>query len=194
MLDHVNWIDDHVMEASATFRASRIDPQTAVSSAAVNLKFLPTLAKLEQRDLAGVDMLQQLWFDWSAFHTAYEGDDIEGLELDVRLGEKLPLNRVDKLNELNNMMDRKVISRRYYRSQMVTMGYTFPDDIDQQIDAERKADIEMQRLTALATAGPEPLSSGGQPENKSNNKNKPNESGGTESTRNTAIQANAGGK
>jgi hypothetical protein len=171
---------------------------------------MPTLAKLDERDKAGVDRLTQVFFDWKNWWEAYEGTKLEG-DIEVTIGDKLPTDRTGRINELNNMLDRGVISRKYYREEMQKLGYDFPDDIEQQIDdekqkeAEQKAAMappELQQNAMDAANGNKPVPPNpNQPgqvtqkkvvENRSNNRNKPNESGGTETSVPVAKQARGG--
>lgn len=183
-LEHVKYLEDKLFESSHTFRGGSVDVQVAQSGIALAIKFLPQLAKLEQRDIAGTDLCANMLYDLKKWFMEYETFSTKwaDAEVGVELGDKLPQDRTAKLNELNNMLDRKVISRKYYRKKMRELGY---DDYDEEamvkeIEEEKEADIEMQRATALATGKFQELSSGGKPENKSNNKNKPNESSGAE--------------
>jgi hypothetical protein len=151
-----------------------------------------------------------MFYDWKIWHDVYEGEDFTDIDIIPIIGEKLPLNRTTILNELNNMMDRGVISKKFYRQVMTAkLDYEFPDDIENQILEEKKQQIELQRETALATADAQaanggapgdtaPPTSGGDPRttkkgstapgpgNQSNNASRPNESGGTEAVRGTS--------
>lgn len=186
---HIGYLEDKLFETSHTFREGAIDVQVAESGIALAIKFLPQLAKIEQRDLSGTARLDHLFYDLKQWFDFYEPEfDASWLDVEIKieLGQKLPQNRVEITNELNNMLDRKIISRAYYRREMKKLGYDFPENLEEEIEKEKEADIELQRKTALATATPdgkggEELSSGGRPENKSNNKNRPNESNGSES-------------
>ena len=186
---HIGYLEDKLFETSHTFREGAVDVQVAESGIALAIRFLPQLAKIEQRDLSGTAKLDQMYYDLKQWFDFYEGELFDSswldVEIEIEIGDKLPQNRVERTNELNNMLDRKIISRAYYRREMQRLGYEFPEDIEEEIEKEKEADIELQRKTALATATPEgkageELSSGGKPENKSNNKARPNESAGTE--------------
>src|SRR5690606_37641068 len=120
VLDHVNFLIDNLMEASGTSKIAvgDVDVQTAESGIALAIQFLPTLAKIEYRDTAGVEILTQMWYDWKFWLKAYEGKDFTETDIEISLGEKLPLDRSKRIDELNNMFDRKVISRKYYRAEM----------------------------------------------------------------------------
>lgn len=141
VLDHVRYLEDVLMEASATSKVAvgDIDVQTAESGIALALKFLPTMAKIEYRDTAGVEILTQMWYDWKLWVKAYENKDWTDIEIKISLGDKLPLDRSKRIDELNNMYDRKVISRKFYRAEMEKLGYTFPTDIEQQMIDEQVA-------------------------------------------------------
>jgi len=106
---------------------------------------------------------------------------------------------VARLNELNNMFDREIISVKFYRAEMEKLGYKFPDDIDEQIDEDNQKKAE--QAAAMAPPGladnaldaangqkPPPPNGGMREKNRSNNRNKPNESAGTEATQDTGRQ------
>lgn len=151
-MDHINYLESKLREASALSDVAlgRIDVQTAQSGIALAIKFMPTLAKIEERDIAGVEILTQLFFDWKAWWAVYENEALEG-DVKVEIGDKLPMNRTETLNELNNMLDRGVISKKYYREEMAKLGFDFPDDMEEQIVAEKE---EEARLKALAAPVP----------------------------------------
>ncbi len=207
-LDHIDYLETKLREASglSDVALGRVDVQTAQSGIALAIKFMPTLAKLEQRDLSGTGKLRQMFFDWKTWHKVYEGEELTG-DIEPELGQKLPANRTETVNELNNMLDRGVISKKYYRAQMQKLGYEFPSDIEKEIDDEKTKEAEQKALAAPpalqqnaqdAAAGvkPPPQSAGGAQNaprdvggNKSNNKNRPNESAGTESGQTAGRQA-----
>lgn len=210
-LDHIDYLETKIREASglSDVALGRVDVQTAQSGIALAIKFMPTLAKLEQRDLSATGKLRQMFFDWKTWHKVYEREELEG-DIEPEIGEKLPANRTETINELNNMLDRGVISKKYYRAQMQKLGYEFPDDIEQEIDDEKTKEAEQKALAAppglqdnaqAAANGekPPPQSAGGNQNaprdvggNNSNNRNRPNESAGTESGQTAGRQARGG--
>lgn len=186
-MDHINYLESKLREAGglSDVALGRVDVQTAQSGIALAIKFMPTLAKIEERDQAGVDRLQQLFFDWKTWMQVYEGTILEG-EILATLGQKLPDDRITTLNELNNMLDRKVISRQYYRSKMAELGWVFPDSIQEEIDRELDADAARN---LAANPPPTEETSTVPAESNSNNKNRPNESAGTEAGQTPQRQA-----
>lgn len=177
MQDHLKFLIESMYEGSSTFRTGAIDVQLAESGVALALRFSPTLAKLEQRDLDGVSKLKQFWHDWKLWHRAYEGEDFTEQQIAVVLGQKLPTNRVEVLNELNNMLDRQVIDRVYYREMMKTkLGYEFPEDMAARVLKEQEALTKVRMFESPVNgSGPN-----GSQDRGANNSGRPNESAGTE--------------
>lgn len=210
-IDHIDYLESKLREAGglSDVALGRVDVQTASSGIALAIKFMPTLAKLDQRDTMGTDRLTQLFFDWQKWYKGYEGTELDG-EIEVTIGDKLPTDRTGRINELNNMLDRGVISKKYYRAEMQKLGYEFPDDIEDQIDAEDEKEAEkkaaaappgLQENAMNASTGDMPPPNGNQPGqvttkktvfNRSNNKSRPNESGGTEAGQKVGTQARGG--
>ena len=195
MMDQINYLEKKMHEATglSDVALGNVDVQTAESGIALAIKFMPTLAKIEHRDTAGLEVTQQMWYDLATkWFPAYENYTPRS-EYHIHIADsKLPLNRTEKVNELNNMLDRKVISIEYYRSEMQKLGYDFPPDMDAQIEREAQRALERQQaMTAAQGTGrpgndlpPESNTENGRqqrPPNRSNNRNRPNESSGTES-------------
>jgi len=183
MQDHLKFITDALYEGSSTFRTSQVDVQLAESGIALAMRFMPTLAKIQQRDWTGTALLEHFFFDLNFWFAAYETVNFVEKEVKITLGDKLPVNRVERLNELNNMLDRMVISRKYYRTEMEKLGYKFPDDMEKEVLAEQKALTEVRMFESPVNgAGPTNANGKSVPQNQSNNRNRPNESRGTEAT------------
>lgn len=205
-LDHINYLESKLRSAGglSDVALGQVDVVTAQSGIALAIKFLPTLAKLEERDTEGVGKLKQLFFDWVLWHRVFEKQSLEGKIL-VVLGDKLPEDRTSRVNELNNMLDRKIISRAYYRQEMQRLGYEFPDTLETDIEDEARRDAELaaeRAQMALAATGADPNAPDSAPPsqggadnkpkdrpNQSNNRSRPNESGGTEATQTRRRQS-----
>lgn len=198
MLDHVKYLQESLYEGSGTTEVARgvVEATVAQSGIALAIKFLPSLAKIEQRDYTGMEKLRQFFFDWNRWHAEFEGQNFGEAEVTVSIGDKLPDDKVARLNELNNMFDRQVISAAFFRAEMTRIGgYVFPDDIEDQIAKDAEAKFEMaQKLADLNKQNNEVNEDGagksgvaGRPRedrpastNRSNNSGRPNESGGNE--------------
>jgi hypothetical protein len=139
MRDHIKYLEEKLFEASGTSEVARgsVDVGVAESGIALAIRFVPMAAKIEMRDQTGLDVLTQFFFDWKSWHKAYEGPDFLELPITPVIGEKLPINRKAIVEELNSMLERKVISRAFYRQRMTELfGYTFPDEMENDIIAE----------------------------------------------------------
>jgi len=190
-VDQINYLENKIHEAAGLTDVAmgKVDAQVASSGIALAIKFMPTLAKIEIRDQLGIDILTQLFYDWKTWHEVFEKEPLDGDIIPV-IGDKLPTDRISKVNELNNMLDRKVISTSYYRKEMEKLGYDFPSDsvIEKQIsdDIERTAPkvtpVTPQASPANDGSGNDQSTNGDTLPvvNGSNNRNRPNESSGTE--------------
>lgn len=211
MMDQITYLEKKVNEATGitSVASGDVDVQTAESGIALAIKFLPTLAKIEHRDVAFVDKLTQMFYDLKSWFIAYEGKTIAADILVTIAESKLPVDRDGRINELNNMLDRHIISRKHYRREMSVLGYEFPVDLETEIENERKADAEIAaaaappnlQANAEAAAKGEKLPPTSNPdngkqetkkENNSNNKGRVNESDGTEAKQTTKSQTKAG--
>lgn len=186
-LDLVDYLEKSLYQASGTSQVAlgEVDVNLAESGIALAIKFIPTLAKVESRDTDGLAVLNNLFFDLKFWIKAYEGSDFTEVDVKPTLGDKLPVNRAKKLEELNNMLDRHVISRAFYRKEVASLGYVFPTNMEDEI-LEEEEKLTAIKPTASTELVPGPggrlvgaddtLPSG----NQSNNRTKVNESKGTE--------------
>ena len=199
--DQIKYIEEKINLASgiSDVALGKVDAQVAQSGIALAIKFMPTLAKIETRDRYCIDILTQLFYDWKIWYGVFEHKILKG-DIIPQIGDKLPLDRTGRINELNNMIDRKLITKQFYRDQMALLGYVFPEDLEAQLKQEAEEAIQNARAAFLATkdvplneeeASPstdeksnegDTLPTSG---NRSNNRNRVNESNGTEATDNT---------
>lgn len=195
--DQIDYLEDKMNKAAglSDVALGTVDAQVAQSGIALAIRFQPTLAKIETRDQHCIDILTQLFFDWKTWVEVFEQTTLSGDIIPV-IGEKLPQDRTARVNELNNMKDRGIIPDQFYRDEMEKLGYQFPKDILDQLEEERKKKIADSREAFLATApngagngatdssGDDGKSSDGDTlpskGNRSNNRNRVNESNGTE--------------
>lgn len=141
MQEHMKGFKDSLFESAGITDVAlgQIDTQVAESGIALAIKFLPMAAKVEQRDQSGLDILTQMWYDWKFWVQVYERKNFIDIDIVPTLGEKLPINRAKVIEELNNMLDRDVISKAEYRRRLKPLGYEFPQNIQEEILAEKAA-------------------------------------------------------
>lgn len=208
MMDQLSYLEKKMFGAAGLTDVAlgQVDIQTAQSGIALAIKFMPTLARIEHRDVAGVEILQQMWHDLRFWFEAYD-PTAQIPEVDILIAKsKLPPNRTETLNELNNMYDRQIISRKYYRERAAELGYLIPADEDDTILKEAEMKSKVAALSAppglaanaqAAVEGKQTITNanGGNNSNvdnsgnQSNNRNRPNESSGTEAGQTPARQA-----
>jgi hypothetical protein len=143
--DHLSYLEKILYRATGTSEAAMgmVDVQVAQSGIALALQFAPTIAKTNERDQDVLSVHAQMFFDMATmWFPTYEGLSFDGLQIMPRIGGKIPIDRVARFTELNNMLDKRVISAAYYRMEASRLGYVFPDDIEQQIqdEAQQQAD------------------------------------------------------
>lgn len=208
MMDQLKYLESKMYGAAGMTDVAlgQVDVQVAQSGIALAIKFMPTLARIEHRDTAQTELLAQMWHDMRFWFEAYD-PAYQIPSVDIRIAEsKLPANRTETLNELNNMLDRKIISRAFYRREAIKLGYNIPANMDEEIVKEAENDAKIAAANApaglapnaeRAAAGEQPISNanGGNNDNvdnspnRSNNRNRPNESSGTEARQTAERQS-----
>jgi hypothetical protein len=153
--DHLKYIDGKMGDATGVNDAStgKVDVQVAESGIALALRLSPLLSRVEYYDMEITGKLTQMWFDIATgWLPVYEGADFPGVQVMPTLGSKLPVNRKEKVGELNEMLRLGVITTEYYLAEMEKLGYQFPDGIATMAAA---AKAEQAERTALATPADE---------------------------------------
>ena len=204
MMDQLKYLESKMYAAAGLTDVAlgQVDVKVAQSGIALAIKFMPTLARIEDRDISHTEIMQQMWFDLRSWFEVYDAD-FQIPEVDVLIAKtKLPPDRVTTLNELNNMFDRKIISRKTYRLRMADLGYQIDDRQEEaQLLKEAANTSKINKLTtppALGSSAGGPVNANGQggtnstvdnAGNQSNNQSRPNESSGTEATQTASAQA-----
>lgn len=199
MMDQTKYLESKMFATAGLTDVAlgQVEVAVAQSGIALAIKFMPTLAKVEQRDILYLEILTQMFHDLVAWFDVYDPQFQIG-PVDIHIDEdKLPKDKTAILNELNNMLDRKIISRKFYRTEAHKLGWHIPEDMDKEILEEAELLAKMAALTAppslqpnaeAAAAGKKVITNanGGNNEdvdnsgNQSNNASRPNESSGTE--------------
>lgn len=174
--DHLSYLGTMLDQASATpdIAKGAVDVQVAASGIALYMHLAPLLAKTDEKDISVKGVHAQMFYDLlTQWFPTYEKVQFEGMRVLPMIGEKLPVDREKKFAELNDMLDRGVISAGYYRSEVSKLGYVFPEGIGVDIIQEKAATAEAedpfaarvsQELGNDGTAGgsgaPNPISNG----------------------------------
>ena len=165
--DHLGYLEKKLFQATGVSEAAMgiVDVAVAQSGISLQLQFQPMVAKTNEKDDEILAIHSQMFYDFATqWLPTYEGLHFDGMTVAPRIGGKIPVDRVAKFTELNNMLDRKVISASYYRQEAARLGYVFPDTIEDDIvaEAEALAAAEGGADTFAQRAGEE-LSGDGQP-------------------------------
>lgn len=139
---HYNRLWEALKWASSTpdVAIGTVDVQVASSGIALALQLSPMLAKASEKNDLMLDTHNQMFYDiLNMWMPAYEETTFDGITIDCVVGDAVPVNRKDKFEELNDMLDRGVIDTAYYRSEAAKLGYTFPEDIGTSADEEFRA-------------------------------------------------------
>ena len=127
-----------------------VDVAVAASGISLQLQFQPMVAKTNEKDIDIMSVHSQMFYDLAyQWFPTYERLSFEGLAINPRIGGKIPIDRVAKLTELDNMLDRGVISAAFYRLEAGKLGYVFPENIAEDIAAEQAS-----KAAAEAAADP----------------------------------------
>lgn len=140
--DHIGLLKRELFNATGVSDAAMgiVDVSVAQSGISLQLQFQPMVAKTNEKDQEVLSVHAQMFHDLATqWFPTYERLSFDGLKIMPRIGGKIPVDRVARLTELNDMIDRKVISSEYYRSEAAKLGYVFPENIKDQIADEASA-------------------------------------------------------
>lgn len=162
--DHLGYLERKLFQALGVSDAAMgiVDVSVAQSGISLQLQFQPMVAKTNEKDQDILAVHAQLFHDLATqWMPTYEGLNFEGMRIMPRIGGKIPIDRVARLTELNEMLDRNVISASYYRMEATKLGYTFPENIGDEIKqeladkaaAEAAADPLMARVDEELSGG-----------------------------------------
>lgn len=114
-----------------------VDVAVAASGVALALQLGPMLSKAGEKNGLILDTHNQMFYDWlNMWEPAYEDNSYDDTTISCTVGSAVPVDRVQRFAELDDMLDRGVIDTTYYRSEVAKLGYVFPDDIGAKADAE----------------------------------------------------------
>jgi hypothetical protein len=139
--DHLRYLEDQLMSGSGSpdIAAGKVDVSVAESGISLLLQMGPILSKAEKADEVIRDKHDQMFYDLlHMWGPAYERLSVpEGTTVTAVMGDKLPLNREQRFNELVVMLQNKVVDTQYFREEMTKLGYEFPDDLATRVAAEQ---------------------------------------------------------
>lgn len=163
---HYNRLWEALYRVSSTpeVAVGAVDVSIATSGVALQLQLGPMLSKAAEKNTLLLDVENQFWHDIiSMWMPAYESTTFTDIDVVCVVGDAVPIDRVGKFAELNDMLDRGVIDSVFYRTEAAKLGYSFPQDIGDKATAEFKSRNEAQLGTGQLnqeTAPPDPNAGG----------------------------------
>lgn len=152
--EHYNTVTTALRQAAATpdVAVGSVDVQIAQSGIALALQYLPLTAKTAEKNDAITDVHTNMMFDiLTMWYSAYEATTFDGLTIDAVVGSAVPVDRAERVGELDGMLAAGVIDTQYYRDEMTKLGYVFPANIQERVDAEKQKSTDAQ-AQVLGTA------------------------------------------
>lgn len=154
---HLKFLLDQIDESSGTPGVAKghVEVQAAESGIALLLQLAPILSRGEEKELIITDVHTNMFYDLRRWFQAYEGGALGGLE-NIRwipqYGPKVPVNREKEVADALSLKEAGVVSSRWVRRKLTTIGYYFePDEVlEQEIMAEQQvaADVTGARADA----------------------------------------------
>ena len=149
-MDHLAFLIKAMKEASQTpdVAIGNVEVSVAQSGIALAIQFSPMLAKAGEKNEIIFNKHNQLWYDLATqWFPVYEKTRFDGMRVVSTIDDAIPVDRQARRDELNDMLDRHVISRKYYRQEMTKLGYVFDETSMQQ-------DIEDEEAALAIAADP----------------------------------------
>lgn len=114
------------------------DVEVAESGVALQLRLGPVLASAQEREIGLSAKIANLLYDLPDWYSAYEGEAVPKLDLDIKFGPKLPVNEEKRVLELIRLFETGLVSSEYVHDQMRKMGRDLPeeDELNKQIDSD----------------------------------------------------------
>lgn len=140
--DHIAYLEAKLRETAPLpdVAVGKVDVNVAESGVSLALQMAPILDASEVKDLAIQDVMNQMLFDLRNWLKIYEGVNLDNVGVECAFGQKLPVNRKERMAELQDLYANGVISTKFYRDTLVSeFGFVFPESMEQEIEAERAA-------------------------------------------------------
>ncbi len=169
--DHLKYLHQRLDLASGTpsIAQGRVDVGVAESGIALMLELAPILSRAEEKELVITDVLTNMLYDLKAWFRAYEQTDIGEAVWIPTYGDKIPVNRTKRFEELMTLFQSGLVSASWTRSELGKIGFTFPDDAtllnaileERQAVAQVEMDLYGARADAELGAEPNPADASG---------------------------------
>jgi hypothetical protein len=132
--------------SSPAIAKGQVDVEVAESGIALALQLAPIISRAEEGELTITDVSTNMLFDLKMFLEAYENVSIGDAVWVPAYGDKIPVNRRQRFDELVSLFSGGLTSASWTRSELAKIGYVFPDDTTMmtQILEEKEAIGQME--------------------------------------------------
>ncbi len=160
--DHLKYLHSQIdlSVAQPAVARGRVDVAVAESGIALVIELGPLLSRVEEGELVVTDVMTNMLFDLKAWFQAYEGLSFGDAVWIPKYGDKIPVNRKQRFDEIMQMFTAgasggaPLVSASWVRQELAKIGYSFPDDTtmmdeilgERQIVGQIDADITGARM------------------------------------------------
>lgn len=129
--EHLKYLHQQIDGAAPApaIAKGNVDVQVAESGIALALHLSPILQHAEEKELDITGVLSNMMYDLGTMWLpAYEGISLGAAQLIPMYGDKVPVNREKRFEEITALFAAKLVSGSWARAELAKIGYTFPDD------------------------------------------------------------------
>lgn len=161
--DHLKYLHEQLDLGSGTPDVAKgiVDVTTAESGIALSLKLAPIFSRAVEKEQIVTDVGTNMLYDLRNWFAAYEGESFGDSVWTIAYGDRIPMNRAERFNEIMKLAEVKppIVTAEWVRDELTKIGYVFAADIANNILVEQtaqgmiEADIVGARIDAELKAG-----------------------------------------
>lgn len=130
--EHIEYLHDQLDLGSGTPAVAKgeVGVEVAESGVALAIKMGPLLARSDEKENEITDVINNLLYDLRKFAMAYEPavrTSVEAVRWQPVFGEKLPVNRKQRFNEIMTLVKNEIVSREWAIGELSKIGYDIGD-------------------------------------------------------------------
>lgn len=173
--DHLKYFHDQLYLGTGTVRSSMgtVDVTVAESGIALTIEMGPLLARCGEKESIITDVTTNLLFDLRRWYRAYEGMDMEAIQWIPAYGDKIPVNKTERFNQILQLLAAQVVSGAWARRELAKLGYDFGDEtaLKKEMSDEQQAQLDAfggridQTINGLGAGNGQTTDTGAQAQN-----------------------------
>ena len=151
-LEHARFLLENTYEAAGIPDAAvgRVDVKVAESGISLALQMQPLLAKNKDKETEMLGVHDHMLYDIvHSWFPVYEGLTIEGVEVASVVGDPMPMNKKETIDNLVSLVKEGIISAAYARVKLVELGWEIPEEMGADIVLEQQALAEARGYDAF---------------------------------------------